>query len=332
MKKIITISAFCIFISIITNAQTCNTGKLDPRIYALLKNSIRDLEPKLNKISVEQIQNDRLRIDSSYPQTDVERIQTDSNIPLLVFNATHEKNLPVIIYYHPGGFVTPLMPGMEPGLWKASLDYHTIVVAVDYRIAPEYKFPAAVDDAYNAFKWISEHAGQFGGDTNKIIVWGLSAGANLAAVVCQKAKKDGIENKIKLQILNCPSLDDVRNNETHLTYQKFAKGYFLTKEYMLFSQSVYAAEKTFNDPEISPLLSKNVLGLPPMLMITAEFDILRDEADLYTGKLKAAGVKVWSKCFPGQIHCLVGLPPNADEFKELNELMVKAIKETTVYN
>ena len=97
---------------------------------------------------------------------------------------------------------------------------------------------------------------------------------------------------------------------------------------MLFSQSVYAGEKNFNNPEVSPLLSNNVSGLPPMLMITAEFDILRDEADLYSQKLNAAGVKVWSKCFPGQIHCLVGLPPNAEEFKELNELIVKVIKTT----
>lgn len=332
MRKIITISVFCIFNSILTNAQTCNSGKLDPRIDTLLKNFLHDLTPGLNKISLEQIQNDRLRTDSLYPQKDVERIKIGNTIPLLVFNATHEKNLPLIIYYHPGGFVTPLLPGMEPGLWKASLEYHAIVVAVDYRIAPEFKFPAAVDDAYNAFKWIAENGSQFGGDTAKVIVWGLSAGANLAAVVCQKAKKEGIENKIKLQILNCPSLDDVRNNEKHFTYKEFEKGYFLTKQFMLFSQSAYAGENNFENPEVSPLLSKNVSGLPPMVMITAEFDILRDEADLYTKKLNAAGVKVWSKCFPGQIHCLVGLPPGAEEFKEVNELTKIAMRETMGYN
>jgi acetyl esterase len=328
MKKFTTIFAICIIISEITHAQNCNSGKLDPRIDSLLTRTIRDLEPMLTKTSVEQIENDRVRTNTLYPQTDIQRIKTDSNVSLLVFNATHKKNLPVLIYYHPGGFVTPLLPGMEPGLWKASQDLHCIVIAVDYRIAPEHKFPAAVNDAYNAFKWISEHAGKFGGDTSGIILWGLSAGANLAAVVCQKAKKDGIQDKIKLQILNCPPLDDVRNNQTHATYKKYAKGFFLTKEFMLFSQSLYAGKENLNHPEVSPLLSTNVSGLPPMLMITAEFDILRDEAELYTKKLQAAGVKVQSKCFAGQIHCLVGLPPDAQEWKEMNQLLIKAIEES----
>jgi acetyl esterase len=330
MKEIILIILCCICKVAVANAQACNSGKLDPRVEAVLKDSIiKDLTSKLDRISVEQVKNDNLKAESSYPQNDVQDIKiTSNNIHVLVYNATHGKSLPVIIYYHPGGFVTPLLPWMEHDFWKASLDYNAIVFGVDYRVAHESKYPAAVNDAYGAFKWITEHGQEFGGDTSKIVVFGLSAGANLSTVVCQKAKKDGLVNKIKLQVLNCPSVDNARHNPKYSSYRKFATGYFLTKEFMLFAQKLYAGEKNLNHPEVSPLLAKNLKGLPPAIMITAEFDILHDEDAVYAKRLQAAGVKVWYKCFPGQIHCLVGLPADANEFNELKNLVLTGMKET----
>ena len=125
-----------------------------------------------------------------YPKEDVKRIKiTADSIPVLIFDPSHAKNLPIIINYHGGGFISPLLPGLEYSLWQEAKTYEAIIFAIDYRVAPENKFPAAVNDSYNAFKWIAAHGSKFGGDTSRIALIGNSAGANLVAVVTQKAKK-----------------------------------------------------------------------------------------------------------------------------------------------
>jgi acetyl esterase len=328
MKKLTIILLFSFSLVIPAIAQHCNTGVLDPRIAVLLKNVIHDIPPAIPNIPVGQIQKDRQKADSSYGIGDLRRIiVTNDSIPISVFNTAHEKGLPVIIYYHEGGFILPLLPAMEHACWKKSSSYHAVVFAVDYRISPQYKYPAAVNDAYNALKWIMKHAQEYGGDTTKIILLGESSGANLVAVMCQKAHREGIANKIKLQILICPWLDNAYNCATHPSYQQYATGYYLTKEVMFFTQGLYTDKNNFNNPEVSPLLTKDLIGLPPALLITVEFDILRDEGELYVEKMRKAGVKVEFKCFPGQIHILKGLPPESAEIKDLNNLILNAIND-----
>jgi acetyl esterase len=104
-----------------------------------------------------------------YPKEDVKRIKiTPDSIPVLLFNPSHAQNLPILINYHGGGFISPLLPGLEHSLWQNAKTYGAVVFAIDYRVAPENKFPAAVNDSYNAFKWITEHGNEFGGDTSRI--------------------------------------------------------------------------------------------------------------------------------------------------------------------
>ena len=98
---------------------------------------------------------------------------TADSIPVLVFNPSHAQNLPIIINYHGGGFISPLLPGFEQFVWLDAKTYGAVVFAVDYRVAPENKFPAAVNDGYNAFKWIAEHGGEFGGDINRIVLMAI---------------------------------------------------------------------------------------------------------------------------------------------------------------
>jgi acetyl esterase len=328
MKKVTIVLLYLFSIAISAIAQYCNTGVLDPRIAVLLKKYIHDIPPTIPNIPKEQIQKDRQKADSSYATNDLHRIKvTVDSIPISIFNTVHEKGLPVIIYFHFGGFTLPLLSTMEQACWKKSADYHAVVFAVDYRILPEYKYPAAVNDAYNTFKWVMKHAQEYGGDTTKIILLGESSGANLVAVICQKAYKEGISNKIKLQVLICPSLDNVRNCATHPSYQRYATGYVLTKEVMFFVQGLYTDENNFDNPEVSPLLTKDLKGLPPALMVTAEFDILRDEDELYAERMRKAGVKVENKCFPGQIHILIGLPPESAEIRDLTNLILYTINE-----
>jgi acetyl esterase len=310
-------------------AQSCGTRRLDPDIAAFLK-LIRyeDLSlEQLRALPIEQIKYVALP-ERPYPREDVQRIKiTADSIPVLVFNPLHGQNLPILIHFHGGGFISPLLPGLEHALWQDAKTYGAIVFAVDYRVAPEHPFPAAVNDSYHAFQWIAEHGSEWGGDTSRIALMGNSAGANLVAVIAQKAKKENISGKIKLHIMNGLPIDlRPQHIETSVSYQENATGYFQTKAACYFAVETYAPGQ-YNHPEVSPILTKDLKGLPPAIIINAEFDPLRDDGLLYAAKLRMAGVKVWEKCFAGQIHCLIGLPPEAAAQKEYENIIKTAMRE-----
>lgn len=331
MKKSVTIIFLILaFGSNSLLAQSCGTRQLDPRISSFLKMiGYQDLSiEQLRKIPIEQLKFPMLP-QIPYPKEDVKRIKiTADSIPVLVFNPSRSKNLPILINYHGGGFISPLVPGLEHSLWQDAKTYGAVVFAIDYRVAPENKFPAAVNDSYNAFKWISEHGAEFGGDTGRIALLGISAGANLAAVVTQRAKKDGIANRIKLQILNgLPADCSPKNMESSVSYKENATGYWQTKDACAFAIELYAPGQ-YTNPEVSPILSKDFKNLPPAVIINAEFDPLRDDGVLYATKLRKNGVKVWEKCFAGQIHMLLGLPPDAAEIKEYEAMIKTAMEES----
>ena len=194
MKK----SMFIVFLSIVfvcnrqeIFAQTCGDRQLDPRVASFLKMiGYEDFTiEQLRKMPIAQIKFEGPPV-IPYPQEDVKRVKiTADSIPVLIFNPSHTQNLPILINYHGGGFISPLLPGLEHSLWQEAKTYEAVVFAIDYRVAPENKFPAAINDSYNAFKWIADHGGDFGGDTSRIVLTGNSAGANLVAVLAQKAKK-----------------------------------------------------------------------------------------------------------------------------------------------
>lgn len=312
------------------SGQVCGSRQLDPRVSSFLRLiGYKDLSiAELRQLPIDQIKYPHIP-NLPYPQTDVKRIKiTRDSIPVLVFDAHHVKNSPIIIHYHGGGFISPLVPGLEHSIWADAKTYNAIVFAVDYRVAPDYKFPAALNDCYNAFKWIAEHGGEFNGDTGRIALYGISAGANLAAVVTQRAKKEGLRNKIKLQVLNgLPADLSPQNMETSASYRENATGYWQTRAACYFTVEKYAPGQ-HNDPEVSPLLTEDLKGLPPAVIINAEFDPLRDDGILYAAKLRNSGVKVWEKCFAGQIHMLLGLPPDADEIKEMENMIKVAMRES----
>jgi len=309
--------------AVAAHAQICKSGRLDPRVATTLRTVLPDLSPHT---SVEKVRDVKIEAPASFPLSDVQRLKiTADSVPLQIYNPSHANGLPIIISYHPGGFVTPILPFMEYEFWRQAKVYHAVVFAADYRVAPEHPYPAAVNDAYNAFKWVLEHGYRYGGDTSKIMVLGMSAGGNLAAVVCQKAKRQGLAKKIKLQVLNCPSTDNPLNHKQHPSYRAYASGYFLTREFCLYYIGVYAPDVNVNNTEVAPLRDEDLSALPPALVITAEFDPLRDEGYAYAEKLKHAGVPVTYKCFAGQIHCLVGLPPDAVELKEVDQFVIGAM-------
>lgn len=308
--------------------QSCNTGRVDPQVAAFLKMMPAD------NLTVEELKKTTNFEEYKkagpppipYPPMDVQRIKiTADSIPVLVFNPLHARGLPVIIAYHGGGFISPLLPGYEYLNWQDGKTFAAVIFSVDYGVAPEHKFPVAVNDCYNAFKWISEHGEQFGGDTSRIIVKGESAGATLVAAVCQKAKQDGIVQRIKLQVMNSPGVDNPAHAEQYPSMQQNGNGYFLTKAGVLFALETYADAADFNNSDFAPILSKNLSGLPPAVIITAEFDPLRDQGAAYAERLRKASVKVWYQCFPGQIHDLIA--SSKETLKDADNLVLNAIKE-----
>ena len=242
-------------------------------------------------------------------------------------NIEQDKKLPVIIDYHGGGFFLPLQEWMYPSSYALANELQSVVVSVDYRVAPEHRFPAAVQDCYNTYKWVVANAGSFGGDSNRIMLNGASAGANLATVVSLLAKEDGLDRHIKMVSLFCPNLDNPIN-ATHASYTENAKGYGLTKNNIIWVTENYSSHLAADtlDFRMFPMKAKNLSGLPPTIIYTAEFDLFRDEGAAYAKKLEAAKVPVLFRCFPGQLHVLTGLPPDAKEWEQISNDMMQYMK------
>jgi acetyl esterase len=207
--------------------------------------------------------------------------------------------LPVYVYFHGGGWVIGDLETHDVICRQLTAESGTSVISVDYRLAPEHKFPAAAEDAWAATRWIVAHAGELGVDASRLAVGGDSAGGNLAAVVALMAREAGAP-KVSLQVLIYPVTD--LGAETK-SYADFADGYMLTRDSMRwFSAHYLNAREDAADWRASPLRAKTLAGLPPALIVTAGFDPLRDEGEAYAARLRDAGVAVDYVCFGGMIH------------------------------
>ena len=224
-------------------------------------------------------------------------------IPVRIYTPEKDKKLPIIIFFHGGGFIAGNIDTHDNLARHLAKKSSCIVASVDYRLAPENPFPAAIDDAYSALQWIYRNAGNFGGDPLKIAVAGDSAGGNLAAVVSLMSRERS-GPVIKYQVLICP-VTDLSGLNTE-SYKNFAEGFFLSKVDIEFLRSKYLPDrKDWRNPYASPLLAKSHKDLPPAIVITAQFDILRDEGEAYAEKLKQAGVTAKLYRYDDMLHDFV---------------------------
>lgn len=205
----------------------------------------------------------------------------------------------IIVYYHGGGWTMGSLPEFEALGRVLAHRTDCAVVLVDYRLAPEYRYPTAADDAWDALTWVHAHLDDLVGRQVPVIVAGDSAGANLAAVVARRARDAG-EPKIAMQVLACPVADCDLDNRTYLDP---ANQLILSRDTMAWFWNHYAPDEAVRkDPDISPARASSMAGLPTAVVLIAEHDVLRQEGEEYVDQLRAAGVTVDSKVFEGQMH------------------------------
>lgn len=281
--------------------------RLDPRVQHVMALLARGSRGPLEQLPVKVARReyeDFPRIFGA-PARPLPRVEDDAipgpggEIPVRVYGPSPTRGrLPALVYFHGGGGV---IGGIQThdGLCRVlcrQLDAR--VISVDYRLGPEAPFPAAVDDALAAFRWVATHAASFGVDPQRIAVGGDSHGGNLAAVVCQLARDAGVERP-RAQLLVYPALDRVTPTESQ---RLFDRGFLLTGALIDWFAAHYLAGADPADLRVSPLLHPDLEGLPAAVIVTAGIDPLRDEGRAYADALRRAGVTVRYRCVDGLVH------------------------------
>ncbi|WP_367128052.1 alpha/beta hydrolase fold domain-containing protein [Saccharothrix sp. HUAS TT1] len=220
-------------------------------------------------------------------------------LPVRVYTPSGSGPFPVLVWFHGGGWVIGSLDENDAACRALCNAVGAVVVSVGYRLAPEHRYPAAAEDAYAAVRWVAGHGDEIGADGSRLAVGGESAGGNLAAVVCLMSR-DHDGPPIAFQLLAAPVIAPPGDRQSYLD---FGVGHFLSRESMeWFFEQYPRSPEDLTDPYLAPLEAEHLGGLPPALVMTAEFDPLRDEGEEYAHRLLDDGVPVTLVRYPGQIH------------------------------
>jgi acetyl esterase len=279
---------------------------LEPEIEALLERMAAAGAPPLERQSVAEARRRFVEASAALigPPVPVAEV-ADRTIPgpagelgVRVFTPHGEPPFPIVVWFHGGGWVVGTLDTYDPLCRALAAAVPAVVVAVDYRLAPEHRFPAAVEDCYAATLWASRNAASLGGAQQRLAVAGDSAGGNLAAVVALGARDRG-GPAIGFQLLVYPIMDAAMDTAS---YREKADGYYLTAAGMRWYWDHYLGGADGLRPDASPLRAAAFGGLPPALVVTAEHDVLRDEGEAYAARLRDAGVAAEVRRVPGMVH------------------------------
>jgi acetyl esterase len=227
------------------------------------------------------------------------RVDTaDGSFPVRIL-VPNETPHAVIVYYHGGGWVIGNIDEFDTLGRVLAQRTGSAVVLVDYRLAPEYRYPTAVEDSWAALRWVDARIEDIAGRRVPLIVAGDSAGGNLSAIMSRRARDNG-GPAIAMQVLVYPVTDADLDNAS---YVDPANQLMLSRDSMIWFWDHYAPEASSREhPDASPLRTADLSGLPPAVVLTAEHDVLRDEGEAYARRLREAGVTVWHQRFDGQMH------------------------------
>jgi len=291
-----------------SNGSHCNEGRIrfvKPDVQLLLELLASLDQPPLDSLSPEDARTQMEAATAQRPPgpevgeiVDAALPGPDGDIDYRLYRPGTEGPHPVVVYYHGGGWVLGHASSDDPFCRYLCVNSNAIIVSVNYRHAPEAKFPAAVDDAYAALNWIADNAESLGGQVDQLAVAGWSAGGNLATVMCQMAQSQGGPT-IRGQLLVTPVTDADFSRDS---YSDNAEGYVLTSSLMEWFWDHYCDASERNDPRASPLRAESLEGLPSAMVVTAELDPLRDEGNAYAKAMSEDGVAVKHEQAPGQIH------------------------------
>lgn len=265
---------------------------LDPVIQAMLEKAAA--QPQWHTLTPEAVRATDMARYALIGRPDVAAVE-DRAIPgphgdigIRIYRPSGEKNLPLIVFFHGGGFVICSVDTHDGFCRQLCRRTGAIVVSVEYALAPEHKFPAGIDEALAAARWVGDHAGELGGDPEAIALAGDSSGGNFAAVTAMRIRDEG-GPRIAAQLLVYPVTDHPSAGTA--SYAERATGCGLTARTMEWFWSHYLpADADPAHPHISPNRAENLAGLPPAYVVTAEYDPLRDEGGSFAERLSAAGV------------------------------------------
>jgi len=236
----------------------------------------------------------------------------EREVPARLYRPKSERPLPAVVYYHGGGWVVGDLEMHDDTCRMLANEARCIVVSTDYRLAPEHPFPVPLDDCWSVLRWAAAHLGDRGWDGSRLAVGGTSSGGNLSAAVALRARNEGLP--LSLQLLLYPALDSTMATPS---WRQFGEGHFLTASQMAWYWRQYAGDPEVRRlPEVSPSHSTDLTGLAPSLVVTAECDLLRDEAEDYARRMSHAGVPVRLWRFRGQIHGFLSLGATLPEVYE----------------
>jgi acetyl esterase len=217
-------------------------------------------------------------------------------VPLRIYVPRDGSGLPVLLWLHGGAYAFGGLSGFDPTCCELASAADAVVVSVEYRLAPEHRFPAGVEDSYSTLIWTSEHIGEYGGDVSRIAVGGDSAGGTYAAVVAQMAR-DRSGPAIVFQLLVYPTV------MLRVSNDEFSNAQVVNRAMAEHFWSLYVNEESERDlPYCSPLCAHDLSGLPPAFVVVPEVDVTRDDQERYAQRLVAAGVSARAKRYPGSFH------------------------------
>ncbi len=257
---------------------------------------------------------ERARAPAAPPTETVESVLervTDRGIAVRVYVPRHEAaDCPLLLYFHGGGWILGGLDIHDAACRRLANLAQCVVVNVDYRLAPEHPFPAAFEDCVETTRWAISGAAGLGVDSSRCAVLGSSSGGGLAAAVAL-ASRDAGERALGAQVLIYPALDSTMGSDSH---RAFARGYGLEHDAMQFYWETYATTESARlEPYVSPSQAEHLAGLPPTLLVTAQYDILHDEGADYAKRLGEAGVPTRWVEMPGQIHGFLATMPTEPE-------------------
>jgi acetyl esterase len=247
------------------------------------------------------------------------------DIPVRVYRPAGSPDpRPGVVYFHGGGFVICDLDTHDGACRRLANALDAVVCSVDYRLAPEDRWPAAAEDAYAATRWVGDHAAELGVDAGRLVVAGDSAGGNLTAVAAQMAR-DRAGPPLAFQLLVYPVIDLSDDRHGYPSQTENAEGFFLTNNQMEWYRDQYlAADADGEEPYASPIKASSLAGLPPACVVTAEMDPLRDEGEAYARALEAAGVPVTMHRAPGMFHGFFNMDAVLDGSKDAQRVAFDA--------